>query len=114
MPYSALPTVLGVGAAGALLYAVNAAFKDQTQYMIATLQNGADAFDRANEFDKATGERRAAVPPSAFQPPKPTFWEELQGRWNVRTRTHSRSNASFALSSLCASPIPLAHSRRSA
>lgn len=85
MPYSAIPTVLGVGAAGVLLYAVSAAFKDQTRFMVATMDSDVDAFDRANEFDKATGERRVPTLASAYQPAKPSFWEEVQGRWNVRT-----------------------------
>lgn len=83
MPYSAIPTVLGVGTAGLLLYAANAAFKDQTQFMVAKMDRDIDAFDRVSEFDKETGARRTPSFASAYQPTGPTFWEEVKGRWNV-------------------------------
>ncbi|WFD42379.1 hypothetical protein MPSI1_001021 [Malassezia psittaci] len=83
MPYSTIPTILGVSAAGVLLYATNAAFKDQTQFMVAKMDRDVDAFDQVSDFDKTTGKRMLVSPRSVYQPLKPTYWEEVQGRWNV-------------------------------
>ncbi|WFC98296.1 hypothetical protein MYAM1_001021 [Malassezia yamatoensis] len=82
MPYSTIPTILGVSAAGVLLYATNAAFKDQTQFLVAKMDRDVDSFDQVSDFDKNTGKRNLISPRSVYQPLKPTYWEEVQGRWN--------------------------------
>ncbi|PKI85161.1 hypothetical protein MVES_001363 [Malassezia vespertilionis] len=76
MPSSLFSTVLGVTAAGVLLYAMHEAMQDQTFFMINSLQDKTDAVKRVGQVDKATGKRTEPNLASAFQPPQPSFWEE--------------------------------------
>ena len=80
---SLLSTASGALVAGVLVYAVHESMKDQTRYMVSTMHQKADALGAADtEFDPTNGQRRP--PASAYHPRLPTFWEEMQARWNVR------------------------------
>jgi len=80
---SALSTLGGALIAGALVYTVHASMRDQTRFMVGTMQIEADGLTHADEFDKHTGQRSSTATMSAYRPSLPTFWEEVKARWNV-------------------------------
>lgn len=80
---SLLSTAGGALVAGILVYSVHESMKDQTRYLITTMHQKADALGAADtDFDPVSGQRRP--PSSLYHPRLPTFWEEMQARWNVR------------------------------
>jgi len=99
-PLSLLSTASGALVAGVLVYAVHESMKDQTRYMVTTMHQKADALGAADtDFDPASGQRRP--PPSSYHPRLPTYWEEMQARWNVREMMLTNSTTSQRRSIRC-------------
>ncbi|WFD31514.1 hypothetical protein MSPP1_002552 [Malassezia sp. CBS 17886] len=86
---SVLSPVAGVLVAGLLVYTVNEALVDQTRFMLVTMRSRAAALGRAEDYEIATGKRGDPVYASAYQPPPPTYWEEIKGRWNQHHLTNA-------------------------